>query len=393
MRPLVLLVAAVAAAAAAEAAPAEPPRGPHRLVVGAELSAAVGPHDGGFFNYTSYEESAQRLARLSLTAEWRVSEPVALLGEVRDENLGRPRVYALYARVRPWRERAFDLQAGLIPPVFGAFARRRYGGDNPLIGYPLLYQYLTSLRPDAAPGSAGDLIANRGGGWRVRYPLGWGDAYPSPGLPVVNALRWDAGVQVRIGSEPVEASAALTQGTLSSPRVRDDNSGKQLSVRAVWKPVTGLVLGASGARGEYLSRSVRQALPEGRSGRGLQQAWGADLEYSRDHWIVRSEAIWSRWDTPALARALQALGLTGEVRCKLVPGLYGAARIDHLGFSRIDGPGGPVSWDAPVWRGEAGAGYTPFRHALAKVSYQRNWRNGGRVQELGLAIGQLVLWF
>ncbi len=42
--------------------------------------------------------------------------------------------------------RPLDIQVGLIPPVFGAFSRRAYGTDNPLIGFPLGYQYVTTLR-------------------------------------------------------------------------------------------------------------------------------------------------------------------------------------------------------------------------------------------------------
>ena len=386
-------VLAVALAATAVPASAEPPAEPRRFAVGAELSASVGPEDRGFFNYTSYEDSTQRLARLSLTAEWHVAERVALLGEVRDENLGRPRVYALYARVRPWRDRSFDVQAGLIPPVFGAFSRRRYGGDNPLIGDPLPYQYLTSLRDDAVPGAQSDLVATRGSGWLVRYPFGSGNPDAEPGLPLVNARRWDTGVQAHVGSGALEASVAVTQGTLSSPRVRDDNGGKQVSGRVAWKPVVGLVLGASGARGDYLSRDVVDALPPERRGHYAQQAWGLDLEYSRDRWILRSEAIWSRWQTPILARSLGALGLTVEGRCKVQPGLYAAARLDHLGFTRIDGPAGPLTWDAPVWRIETGIGYVPVRHVLAKAAYQHNWRDGGRVRAQALLTTQLVLWF
>jgi hypothetical protein len=386
-------VLAAALAPAALAAGAEAPVEPRRLALGVEVSAAIGPEDRGFFNYTSYEESAQRMARLSLTAEWRVAERLALLGEVRDENLRRPRVYALYARLRPWPDQPFDLQAGLIPPVFGAFARRRYVADNPLIGDPLAYQYLTSLRSDAAPGTESDLIATRGTGWRVHYPLGWGSTEPEPGLPLVNALRWDTGVQVHVGSGALEASAALTQGTLSNPLVHDDNGGKQLSARVAWKPVVGLVLGVSGARGDYLSRALVDSLPPGRRGHDAQQAWGVDLEYSRDRWILRSEAIWSRWQTPMVARSLGALGFTAEGRCKLLPGLYAAARLDRLDFTDIDGPSGPVSWDAPVWRTEAGLGYTPVRRVLAKLAYQHNWRDGGRVRERSLLTAQLVLWY
>jgi len=390
MRGAALLAAAlVATGAAAEESPGEPAR----LAIGAEASAAMGPEDRGFFNYTSYEESAQRLARLSLTAEWHVTDRLALLGELRDENLRQPRVYALYARVRPWRDRAFDVQAGLVPPVFGAFARRRYGGDNPLIGYPLAYQYLTSLRADSVPGAESDLVVNRGSGWLVRYPFGAGHSDAAPGLPLMNALRWDTGVQVHLGSGPLELSAAVTQGTLSRPRVDDDNGGKQVSARVAWKPVVGLVLGVSGARGDYLSREVVDALPAGRRRGDAQQAWGADVEYSRDRWILRSEAIWSRWQTPLLARSLGALGLTAEARCKVRPGLYAAARLDHLGFSRLEGTAGGPTWDAPVWRLETGIGYVPVRHLLAKLAYQHNWRDGGRVRERALVTSQLVLWF
>ena len=391
MRLVAILSATTLLATAAGAA--EPAAEPRRLALGIELSASAGPPDRGFFNYTSYADSAQRLARLSLTAEWRVTDRVALLGEARDENLHHPHVYALYARVRPWRERSFDVQAGLVPPVFGAFARRRYGSDNPLIGYPLAYQYLTSLRDDAVPGGATDLFATRGAGWRVRYPNGLGNRESAPGLPLVNALRWDAGIQAHLGSDRIEASVAVTQGTISSPRVRDDNGGKQVSARVAWKPVFGLVVGASGARGQYLSREVVAALPEERRGDYTQQAWGVDLEYARDRWIVRSEAVWSRWQTPMVSRRLGALGLTAEGRCKLVPGVYAAARLDRLGFSRIDGPSGPAPWDARVWRIESGLGYTPVRHALAKVAYQHNWRAGGRVRERALLTGQVVLWF
>ena len=63
-----------------------------------------------------------------------------------------PSAYALYVRVRPWTRGAFDIQVGRIPPTFGAFPRRSYEAENPLIGYPLAYQYLTSLRAGRGPG-------------------------------------------------------------------------------------------------------------------------------------------------------------------------------------------------------------------------------------------------
>src|SRR5213075_574688 len=94
---------------------------------------------------------------------------VAVLGDVRSENAfedgfhaERPRAYALYVRIRPWPSRAVDIQAGRVPPTFGAFSRRTYATDNFLIGYPLAYQYLTSLRADSLPADADELLRMQG---------------------------------------------------------------------------------------------------------------------------------------------------------------------------------------------------------------------------------------
>ncbi len=116
-----------------------------------------------------------------------------MLFDVRSDNLEAPRVYALYLRLRPWAARELDLQAGLVPPVFGAFPRRRYASDNPLPSVPLAYQYLTNLREDAVPSRSEELVAQRGRGWLVRYPVG--SPEPGPGLPLVNGERWDTGVR------------------------------------------------------------------------------------------------------------------------------------------------------------------------------------------------------
>ncbi len=104
--------------------------------------------------------------------------------------------------MRPWRRHALDIQAGRIPPTFGAFSRHTYGTDNPVIGYPLAYQYLTSLRTDAVPGTADDLLGMRARGWRSSFPVG--SETPGPGVPLITAFRWDTGVQVRWKHGPIE---------------------------------------------------------------------------------------------------------------------------------------------------------------------------------------------
>jgi hypothetical protein len=127
-------------------------------------------NDAGFFNYSDYEHSTLRMLRLTVNASVRANRYLSVLTEVRSENRDHPVPYALYVRFKPWPKRAIDIQAGRIPPVFGAFPRRDYSSDNVLIGYPLAYQYLSSLRSDALPASADELLRMRGSGWTATRP-------------------------------------------------------------------------------------------------------------------------------------------------------------------------------------------------------------------------------
>ncbi|HEY7285563.1 MAG TPA: hypothetical protein VH497_08980, partial [Vicinamibacterales bacterium] len=200
------------------------PAGPVELAGGTvrvtgNVSVAVGSHDEiAFFNYTDYEHNALRLFRVSFAGTWQPTSRLAVLTEFRSEDLERVRTYALYLRARPWKSIPLDVQVGRIPPVFGAFARRSYATDNPLIGYPLAYQYLTSLRPDSIPASADDLLLMRARGWQASYPVG--SPVPAPGVPLFSAFRWDTGVEAHVDTTHVEGAFAVTAGTLSNPRVQ-----------------------------------------------------------------------------------------------------------------------------------------------------------------------------
>lgn len=367
-----------------------------RLILGGDASGSAAIGDEGWFNETDYNRSVVHLARFSLSGELRVGERVAFLSELRTENLAAPQVYALYLRLRPWPQRDFDVQAGRIPPVFGAYPRRRYSADNPLIGEPLAYQYLTTLRADAVPRTADGLLAVRGEGWLVQYPVG--SSYPAPGLPLVSSTRWDTGIEIHAGSEPVEGSVAVTQGTLCDPQGRDDNEGKQVSARLAFRPAVGMILGASAAQGEYLSREVADVLPPTSTGPFRQRAVGVDAEWSRGYWMLRAEAVWSWWDVPAIAPPflrdpLRSTGVFVEGRYKIAPRVYVAARVDHLGFGEISGAEARLSWDAPVSRVEAGLGVSPARNLWLKAVYQHNWRDGGEVRSRGVGAAQISWWF
>jgi len=411
---LPLLVLAGGTPAGAQVLPSEPlVFGAGRVTLSGDVSATYGcahvpeqagvsagwcGDDTGFFNYTDYDQSTLRMLRIDIDTAVHATRQLSILSDIRSESGAGIRVYGLYLRFHPWEKRGVDIQAGRIPPTFGAFPRRSYATDNLLIGYPLAYQYLTSLRADALPRNADDLLRMRGRGWLSSYPIG--NTNPANGMPVVSAFTWDTGVQVHVASTKLEGTAAVTNGSLGRPLFVDDNSGKQIAGRVATRPVAGLIIGVSAARSPYIAQSAIEAIPAAdRSGSFTQSALGADVEYSRRYYLVRFETIVSDWtlptvDSPTIRLPLRATSTLIEARYKLRPGLYVAARADRLGFSEITGTGGQTdTWEAPLSRVEAGLGYSLRRNVQLKGSVQHDERDGGRVHRATFVAGQLLYWF
>lgn len=410
-----LFVAGAATAAHAQTLPSEPIEfGAGHVTVGGDVSATFScatpielscGGDDGFFNYTDYAHNALRLFRVDLSAAVKAGPHFTVLSEVRSENISTVQPYALYLRVRPWSSKDFDIQVGRVPPTFGAFLRHSYANDNPLIGYPLAYQYLTTLRPDALPASADELLKKRSSGWLVHYSVG--DQTAEAGVPLVTAFNWDTGVQAHGTVGIVSATAAITTGTVSHPLFKEDNNGRQLATRVELRPVMGLVAGTSFAHGAFVSQSAaRDAVgTEANDHSYAQTAWGGDIEYSHGYYLIRAETIFSEWRLPAAAapplevpihEPLSALSTSVEGRYKLQPRLYVAARFDRLMFSDVAGADGvSLPWDAPVRRIEVGGGYSLQRNLVLKLSYQYNTRDGGNFlpKKAKFGAAQLVYWF
>jgi hypothetical protein len=396
-----MLSVCVAGSAGAQTLPSEPISiAGGRVTVGGDVTGTFGADDPGFFDDTDYGHSALRMLRIDVSAAVKAGPHFTVLGEVRSEN-SQVRPYALYLRIRPWTAREFDIQVGRVPPTFGAFARRTYSGDNPLIGYPLAYQYMTTMRADALARDVDELLQKRGQGWLFGYSVG--NRSFGGGVALVSAFRWDTGVQVHATSGMLSATGAVTAGTVSNPLFHDDNSGRQLAGRVELRPVAGLVAGASLARGPFLSRTAARVatgnLADGHDTQFTQTAWGADLEYSRDHYLIRFETIASAWrlpavGQPALPSSLDALSTSIEGRYKLRPRLYVAARVDNLAFSDVTGTTATLAWDAPVSRVEVAAGYSLQRNLVLKLAYQYNKRGAGKeLPEAHLPAVQLAFWF
>lgn len=368
-----------------------------RIVFGAEVVGTFASADPGFFNYTDYEYNALRNLRLSLATEVRASSRLQVLAEIRLDHGDRLTPYALFVRIRPWPERRFDIQAGRVPPTFGAFTRTVYAYDNLVIGQPLAYQYLLSLQPDAIPRTANDLHRMRGRGWESQFPIG--NTVPSPGLSLVSTARYDTGLQVHGVAGVLEWTGALTTGSLSDPLVIDNNGRPQVAGRMIVRPATGLRLGASAARGAWLDSDIDKALPDMLSVSDARQtAIAGDAEYSQGRWLVRGEAMRASWTlpavgTPAVDEPLVARSAIIEGRYRVWPGVSVAARADGLWFSRLQGTAGNLPWEADVRRLEVALTVSIRRNILAKGAWQRNHRDGGRVRHDSIGAVQLVYWF
>lgn len=392
------LCLALAGDARAQVLPTEPISVANgRFVFGGELFATYGGEDPGWFNYTDYEYSGLRNFRAALSTEVRASRRLQLLAELRLDHGTHLSAYAMFLRVRPWPGRRFDVQIGRVPPTFGAFNRSVYAYDNLVIGQPLAYQYLLSIRPDAVPHGVNDLVRMRARGWLSEFPVG--EPGGAPGVPIVNTGRFDTGVQVHGVAGAVEWIGAVTAGSLSDPRLTDNNGRPQLAGRLVATAQPGIRAGISVSRGAWLDGALDGVLPAGRRSRDYHQsAVAADVELSHGAWIARAEWLRSSWEMPAVSaeapRApLVARSLIVEGRYRLWPGLSLAARTDALWFSPLDVAGREVNWEANVWRFEAALQAAITRNIAAKVAWQRNRRDAGRVAHDSLVAAQLLYWF
>jgi hypothetical protein len=148
-----------------------------------------------------------------------------------------------------------------------------------------------------------------------------------------------------------------------------------------------------------VSNSALQTLPADlRSGSYTQTAFGADVEYSRDYYLVRAETIVSDWRVPLagaphITLPLRAVAGAIEGRYKLRPAFYVAARVDAMGFSRITGTARTAEWDAPLSRIEVGGGYSIQRNLQVRLSVQHDERDGGRVRRSTITATQVLFWF
>ena len=219
----------VAAAASAQTLPSEPVSfGNGRVVLGGDVAATIAPvdrgssvrpggrpqHDAGVPHRTE-RAGARHPPRLTAGGS-AIREPRRLCRPSRcTRGCGRLRTAGSTSRSVASRRRSAS------SPAWPTRSRTR----SSAIRSPI--STLTSLRPDALPASTDELLQMRARGWRSSFSVG--ESTPAPGVPLAASLTWDTGVQVIAGLKAVTLVGAVTNGTLSNPRVSDDNGGKTVA--------------------------------------------------------------------------------------------------------------------------------------------------------------------
>ena len=241
----------------------------------------------------------------------------------------------------------------------------------------------------------------RGRGWLSSFSIG--NPAPDRGVPLVSAFRWDTGVQVHAANDVVDGDGVGDDRHARPTRsFSDDNAGKQIAGRVALRPVAGpdprRVGGARSVR--HATARARAAVGDGHDGDFTQTAWGADVEYSRGYYLVRVETIVSHWRCRSSARRAS----TGRCarrrrrskgRYKIRPGLYVAARVDHLGFSDDRRHARHGSRGTRRSRAlEVGGGYSMQRNLAAQdlVSSTTRATAAGCTTRTSAA-AQMVFWF
>ncbi len=287
----------------------------------------------------------------------------------------KPRVNGAYALARPWDTDKLLFKIGMIPSDFGSWAPRTYGDVNPLVGIPLMYHYRTPANSSTVAATYEE-IRDRAG---------------ARGLPILYDACWPFGITAFGFAGDFEYSLMLTKESPSSPRSFTSRGGN-VAGRLAWNPSPAVTVGGSFSFGRYLPRDAA-GLPDGTETHDvMQKILGADMRYSRGWTEINGELARNWWENPLLDDDLACTAGYLELKQKLSPGLFLAARYDRITYDELTDSAGKFSWGYNLTRIETGAGYYFTRDILLKLVWQHNnYQDEG--EDVELLNTQLVLTF
>jgi hypothetical protein len=347
-----------------------------------ESPLVVNDGDGSFNNDWVLLLGAEINESISLYAEIQTARGITFVN------------YGLSAIYRPARWKYINFEAGKFLAPYGTFLGRRWASENPLIGFPLMYEFTTALSAFDLPANNSELLRARGHGGRVKYhpePTANSGApqirsghipQPGSGLRILSREVYLTGAQVFGVAGRFRYYAGVANGALSNPADLNNSNGVQLHGRAGFSPVIGLDLGSSISWGAYLDKSAvtSQLQPLSESAEDFRQTTlGFDLSYSIAHVQFFSELILNRWQSPFIAEHLDARAFYLEGKYTFLTRFFLAARFSVIDFSDIADPqdvdadgAASESWEYDIRQWEVGLGWRINRNALIKAAGQFN---------------------
>lgn len=293
-------------------------------------------------------------------------------------------IYGAYVRFTDLAGKYLNVQAGYLPTTIGSFGARVYSDKNPLIGTPLVFNYHSNLVGfiNDSMRTVEQLLARRD----IRYNIG---------LPVVYDACWNTGAELYGSVGKLDYSLALLSGAVSLPTIEQYKDVPQVTSKLNYYFTPGLMVGAAGFYGPYLSEYVyADEIPEGHDYIDyMNYGIGYDFYWSTRYLEIFSESYHATWEHPYLPDLSVNSGYV-EAKYKFSPGWYVAGRYDFFepGSVSTDSDS-KQKWDYPVTRYEFGVGRHLSRQALLKLVTQLNRCDMNSELDVDLYAMQLSLSF
>jgi hypothetical protein len=299
------------------------------------------------------------------------------------------RIEQVWARLKIPDVPAIAFQVGKFAAPLGNFIPRAEPRQNPLVTWPLPYDWVTPL---TGPGdSSAKILANRDAvafkDWIV--PI-WQEVYAFGLMAMGSAGSLDYAVAAQNAAP--STIPYQWNSRIGSFRYLDVYGHASVAVDITTR------IGASVSYGPYEhhpsgGNGAAGVAPFPHPDRLAQTLAGVDLHFSTGHLEIYSEAFFTRWETVQLgAPSLWTYYL--EAKYTFLPGLFGAVRFAQMIFGEVrDSAGDPEDWGRDVIRGEVGGGYFFTANFFVKATLQLNQTLSGRDPMGNLVALQLGLTF
>jgi hypothetical protein len=377
------------ASIAALLGPFTPPALPGQIDVGGQISPAFVSTSNRTPQLSVNDGRPTFLWRLDLFADAYISDRVSAFINFRSHQDQLVNIDYLAVRISNISPLRFNIQAGKFDIPFGNLYGRRFPRNNFLFDLPLIYEYRTVLMSDYLYATRQAMLQNRGLG---------GSRYTPSSLPLLDRGMYGIGGMLFGSAGIFDYYVGLMNGTVSNTggysNGMNDNAGLGKFVRIAATPAFGFTIGGAFGWGRYLSENIS---PPGETvfsaGDYRQYTGSLDIEYSRGHVQVFTQAVYAVWEHPIVPGDLAAFGYYAESKYTFRPRWFVAGRVNQLIFSDISHDGENVGWDHDVLQFEGGIGYAIDRNTLVKAVVKETLVYGStRIRNTQAAI-QLVTGF